>query len=137
VVIRGVGAPLPVGAGSRQVRDPGGFRLPKAEASGTAGMAAVQEVGMEGMLALQELPGEAVGDREARRRGQDLLEALAAIQRGLLGMGEGDPARLARLAEAVPTAGDPALREAVAAIVLRARIEVARAEMARGAVPGG
>ncbi len=86
---------------------------------------------MGGMLALQEMPGEEVADREARRRGHDLLEALAAMQRGLLGLEGADPRRLARLAEAVPAASDPGLREAVAAIALRARIEAVRAEMAR------
>lgn len=130
-MIRPVGPAMPVGGGSRQVREAGGFRLPKAEGFGAAALAATSEVGMGGMLALQELPGDEVADREARRRGQDLLEALTAMQRGLLGMEESDPRRLARLAEAVPAADDPGLREAVAAIALRARIEVARAEMAR------
>lgn len=127
-----MGPAAAVGGGSRQVREAGGFRLPKAEGAGAAAISASAEVGLEGMLALQELPSEEVADREARRRGHDLLEALAAMQRGLLGLEEADPQRLARLAEAVPDASDPGLRAAVAAIALRARIEVARAEMERG-----
>lgn len=125
-MIRGVGAPSTVAGGARQVREGGGFRLPKAEAGVTAGIAGTAAVGTSAMLALQELPDPQVADREARRRGQDLLEALAALQRALLGAGGADADALARLADDIPQAADPALRAAVAAIALRARIEAAR-----------
>jgi hypothetical protein len=80
------------------------------------------------MLALQEMGAGSVRDREARRRGQGLLAALAALQRGLLAGGD-DPAalqRLADLAEAAPDTEDPRLGAVLSAIVLRARVELAR-----------
>ena len=49
------------------------------------------------MLTLQELGGETVADREARRHGHDMLAALAELQRALLGGGD-DRAALQRLA---------------------------------------
>jgi hypothetical protein len=88
------------------------------------------------MLALQEMPDPHLADREARRRGQDILAALAALQRALLGAGPLDPETLARLAQDVPVAADPALRAAVAALVLRARIEGARLEARRSQEAG-
>jgi hypothetical protein len=57
-----------------------------------------------------------------------LLAELAALQREVLA-GAPDAARLARLtgmAAEVPEAADPRLRDAVAAIALRARVEAAR-----------
>lgn len=105
-----------------------GFRLPaRAAASPAAG---VQGVAMPGMLSLQEVDQPDQRDHAARRRGQELLAELAALQRALLGA-EADAlpaalARLARLAEAVPLAADPALGAAVTAIVLRSRVELAR-----------
>jgi protein-disulfide isomerase-like protein with CxxC motif len=80
------------------------------------------------MLTLQELGGETVADREARRHGQDMLAALAALQRALLG-GSDDVATLQRLAElavAVPLATDRRLAAMVSAIVVRVRVELAR-----------
>ena len=77
---------------------------------------------------MQELGGETVADREARRHGQDMLAALAELQRALLG-GDDDAAALQRLAElaaAVPRATDPRLAALVSAIVLRVRVELAR-----------
>jgi hypothetical protein len=89
------------------------------------------EVALPGMLMLQEVEAPDQRDRAARRRGQELLAELAALQRALLAAGGDVPAalhRLAGLARAVPPAADPALRQAVAAIVLRSRVELARYE---------
>ena len=134
-VIRGVGAvPAQLGA-TRQARGPSGFRVPQARTAATSatvgleGASGVEEVGLAGMLALQEMPARDAADRDARRRGKDLLSALAEIQRAMLGVGVGDPARLEQLAVGVPRADDPALRDMVAAIALRARIEAARLSM--------
>jgi hypothetical protein len=80
------------------------------------------------MLTLQELGGETVQDREARRHGQDMLAALADLQRSLLSP-DGDPsvlARLAELAESVPRATDRRLAAMVSAIMVRVRVELAR-----------
>jgi hypothetical protein len=136
-MIRGVGAPPPVSGGTRQVRDAGGFRMPKSESAPTSGIAGPAAIGTPSMLALQEMPDPHLADREARRRGQDILAALAALQRALLGAGPIDADALARLAKDVPQASDPALRAAVAALVLRARIEAARLEAPGQSPPRG
>jgi len=80
------------------------------------------------MLALQEAEAGGARDREARRHGQELLRELARLQRALLAGGTDDAllSRLASLAETAPEAADPALRAMVAAVVLRAKVELAR-----------
>lgn len=128
-VIRGVAAMRAPSRAAGEARGVGGFRLPQARTAATSPAAAVAEVGLAGMLALQEMPDRDVADREARRRGQDLLVALAEMQRAMLGLGDGDAARLEQLAARVPMAGDAGLRAVVAAITLRARIEAARLSM--------
>jgi hypothetical protein len=80
------------------------------------------------LVTLQELGDERTEDRAARRRGYDILAALAALQRAILGAAD-DAASLLRLAELaadVPMGADPGLRAAVNALVLRARVEVVR-----------
>ncbi len=107
-----------------------GFSLGSAGgASGTAETqhsAAVAAPGL-GLLALQYGQGDRQRDQAARRRADQLLEELDGLQREMLG-GPPDPTRLARLAAlAKGEAGaDPALREVVEAIALRAAIEAAR-----------
>jgi len=73
----------------------------------------------------------AVRDREARRRGQDMLAELLRLQRALLAGAPDEAAlrRLATLATDVPAAADPLLRQAIAEVVLRARVELARHEI--------
>jgi hypothetical protein len=130
--IRGMGGGGTI-RGGRALRGPGGFRLPgAAKASGGAeaaeGAAAPSAIGL---LALQETAPAAERDSRAQRRGQAMLDELAALQRDLL-TGRADPARLHRL-EALTqgdAAADPALAEAVAAIALRVRIELARRQTA-------
>lgn len=123
-------ATTPAGRGAARV--PGrGFQLPHEAAGSLAAPGAASEVTLGGMLALQEAESGAVQDREARRRGQDLLAELAALQRALLDEADPEAApaalqRLASLARAVPQAASPALRQALAAIVLRSRVELAR-----------
>ncbi len=107
-----------------------GFSVPEAVPLGTAAVPVGEAapVMLGGMIALQELGDECLEDRAARRRGHALLAALSALQRALLAE-TGDPEplmRLVGLAEEVPPAADPRLREAVAAIVLRARVELAK-----------
>ena len=97
--------------------------------TGTADAEEVAEASLAGLLALQEdAGGGQIRDREARRRGRDLLAELAALQRDLLAGPPGTErlARLAGLAAAVPDAADPRLRDVVNAIALRARVETAR-----------
>ena len=100
-----------------------GFTVPAGRIAATAAAAP-----LDGLLALQECAAEPLADREARRGAQALLAELAALQRDLLAdavRGE-RLGRLARLADGIPDAAQPGLREAVAAVVLRARIELAR-----------
>ena len=86
------------------------------------------------MLALQEQAGldsdaeAALADREARKHAQDILEALATLQRDLLA--GGNPARnlsrLAALAQMMPSLHDPVLARIVGSIRLRAQLEILR-----------
>ncbi|MBV8704221.1 MAG: hypothetical protein JO118_10975 [Acetobacteraceae bacterium] len=101
--------------------------MPPARAAGGAPAAGVAAVSLPGLLALHEAGVEAPGDRAARRRGRDILAALAALQRGLLGGDDGEalPA-LARLARDLPPAADPRLDAVLRAVALRARVELAR-----------
>jgi hypothetical protein len=123
------------GAGPAVGASAGGFTVAAEPAgAGRAGAAGpVAPALLDGMLALQEAGSDAVRDREARRRGEDLLAELRRLQLALLAAAEspGLLQRLADLAAALPEAADPALREAVGAIALRARVELARLELAR------
>ncbi len=85
-------------------------------------------VSLSGMLALQELETEPVEDRTARRRGQDMLAVLAALQRALLA-GVADSGALERLAEltrGLPEPRDPRLRAVLDALMVRVHVELAR-----------
>ena len=126
--------PLGPVSSRRAARGGGRFSVAEGPTDGAAAGEAesVAEASLAGLLALQEeadgSADRALRDGAARRRGRDLLGELAALQRDLLAGGP-DPDRLARLAtlaESVPDAADPRLRDAVAAIVLRARVEAAR-----------
>jgi hypothetical protein len=131
---------------ARRNRATGGFVLPPETSSLAAAPPAdisvpVFATFMEGLLGLQEQAPDApsvpaVRDREARRHGQAVLSLLAELQLVLVGSGsapEASPASLALLAgrlsaltDAVPVASDPGLRAIIAAIALRARVELAR-----------
>jgi class II flagellar assembly regulator FliX len=82
-------------------------------------------------LSLQELGDQTVEDREARRHGQHMLDLLAALQRSLLNGVDNVAAlqQLAGLSSAVPKATDRRLAAMISAIVLRARVELARRDM--------
>jgi hypothetical protein len=95
---------------------------PSVGAAGGAG-----GVGLEGLLCLQEEEAEPPGERRARQHGRMLLEALRAAQRAMLA-GCVDPRELehlADLAESVPPTAAEDLRETLAALALRARVELA------------
>ena len=127
-VIRGRVGVQAAGRGPRRLR--GGFQVPEeASARDTAAVAAPSALVGGAMLALQETMADPVGERAARRRGQDMLDELALLQRGLLSADGPSPAglrRLAGLAAAAPQVADPRLRDALAAIRLRAVVELAR-----------
>jgi hypothetical protein len=127
--IEGVGWPIGPRAVSR-TRAKSGFALPPEPAGTdhTTAAAVAQATPLASMLALQELGGETLADQKARRHGHDMLAALAEMQRILLdgGAEAAAPHRLAALAASVPRATDPRLAAIVSAIVLRARVELAR-----------
>ncbi|HSU04456.1 MAG TPA: flagellar assembly protein FliX [Acetobacteraceae bacterium] len=122
-------------SGAMRLPDPrptgsSGFSVPESASGGAApaGVGGVSAAMLPGMLALQEAGDESVQDRAARRRGHDLLKAMAVLQRALLAEAN-DPEPLARLAELVadvPQAADPRLAAAVTEVVLRARVELAK-----------
>ncbi len=116
-----------------------GFRIPSAQemphpGATDAARTAPAVSTTRAMLAHQEQTGSDAGygsdltDREARRHGQEILDALAALQRALLR--SGDPAeglaRLRVLAEMAPVAHDPTLARVLSSIRLRAQLEVLR-----------
>jgi hypothetical protein len=110
-----------------------GFALtpPGAEAAAETGATgAAAPVGL-GLLALQEGGDRPMRDRArdqaAWRRAESILQELQALQRDLL-HDKPDMNRLERLAafETGEAGADPFLRDAVEAVVLRARVELAR-----------
>ena len=117
-------------SGRGSARPTGGFSLGETgaggAATGTAAASSTAAVGLS-LLAAQENGGRAGRDAAARRRANAILDELQGLQAELLG-GRTDPARLARLAalQAGEEGTDSGLREAVRAVALRARIELAR-----------
>ena len=110
--------------GSRSGTARAGFRL---EEDAPAPVPAAAPVGVAGLHALQGGMSAAERDDAAARRGRALLAELDGLQRSLLAgrVAESALRRLAALAEGEAGA-DPALREAVEALSLRARVELAR-----------
>lgn len=136
VGVRGVSGGVATGKG-RAMRGPaGGFSLGSASAGAAAAAQGAAPAQAVGLLALQEGAPVAERDARARRRGEAMLKSLADLQLGLLGGGV-DAARLRALAALMPgeEAADPALAEAIAAIRLRARVELARRGLEDAASP--
>jgi Class II flagellar assembly regulator len=130
-VISGLGAASPADRTSARPEQPaGGFAVSvPVRARAAEAPAEPPAVLLAGLLALQAEDCDDSRDRNARRRGQDLLAQLAALQRALLSEG-GVPVdqlrELERLAADAPPASDPHLREIMDAITLRVRVELAR-----------
>ena len=105
-----------------------GFAVAGNGASVTGPAAAAPTAALDGLLQLQAFEDAGARDRQAKRHGQALLQALGELQRALLGEGPLDDAlaKLAGLAEICPEAADPALASLVGSIMLRARVELAR-----------
>lgn len=77
-----------------------------------------------------------VQDRAARRHGTDLLDALADLQRDLLGTPNPTHLQhLATFAQNIPAAANPTLRATLREIAVRAEVELARQEMAPSHAP--
>jgi hypothetical protein len=81
-----------------------------------------------GLLTLQDEAAPALRDRAARRDGEVILGALAALRTALLDGGRFDPAHLRNAIGCMNKPADPALHAVLAAIRLRARVELARHE---------
>jgi hypothetical protein len=127
--INGLGPAAPAGRTMKSAAGAGAFRLDETSvSSGAAPTTATTEISLAGLLALQADDAGEARDRSARRRGRELLDALAALQRAMLG-GEIDQDQLhdlAALVADVPDAADSRLRAAMEDVVLRVRVELAR-----------
>lgn len=115
----------------------GRFRVP-ADSTAGAPSEAREAGGAEGvtiaasLIALQETIAAGERDREAKGRAEAMLDELAQLQRAMLGGGL-SPSRLAALAALADQPGvaaDSRLAEVVAAVSLRAKVELARLEKA-------
>ncbi len=134
------GHPTLLAGGARSTRRQAktGFALPadpeqapeqaQAEIGPAAAPAASEAIGLliASEAAPQPLPAD---DEAASRQGSEVLQAMAGLQRALLG-GSGQAAHhsLEALAKNLPKAADPALDAVLQAIALRAAVERARLE---------
>lgn len=121
--------PRPVNTRTEPKRPGQGFSVgPHCQPATTSSAQAMDSAELPALLCIQEHDGDDPKDRGAKRRGRDLLRALAELQRTLLSAA-GEAAALDRLGELASTpadASDPRLAHILAAIVLRARVEMAR-----------
>jgi hypothetical protein len=127
-------------SGARPARGAGGdgFRIPTPEPAGgssqVSSVSATQGVmGVEALLALQDVGSPTERKRRAVRRASRILDTLDALKIGLL-EGEISGADLDRLRRAVrderDNTDDPALEAVLDEIELRAAVEVAKLEAA-------
>lgn len=103
-----------------------------AAAAPVAGAAALS--GIIGLFALQEVPDATAEDRRAVARGDEILDRLDELRRGLLlgHIGRDKLETLSRLAaEGAGQVGDPGLREVLREIELRAQVELAKLDQAK------
>ena len=121
--IGGSAVPLP----ARRIRSAGGFTVGTVAAEQAGGSGPTAALTAAGLFTVLEDAIEPPQDRAARRHGRALLTALSSLQALVLA---GDPsAGLGPLAELlcdVPAPVTPALASALDAVLLRARIELAR-----------
>lgn len=104
------------------------------EAPSSAAVAGKAAVGpLDSLLALQEVPDALGRRREAKRRGESLLDQLEELRLGLLS-GALPRATVERLAAVLSrqagSVDDPRLAEILAEIELRAAVELAKYEVA-------
>lgn len=113
---------------ARAARGQAGFRLREAAPAGEVAEATgIATAAPAGLGALNAGPTAGERDAAAARRGHALLAEMTGLQAGLLSgrVPESALRRLAHLAEGEAGA-DPALRELMEGISLRARVELAR-----------
>lgn len=106
----------------------GGFRLAPEGSEGAREAMAAGGIAPSGagLLVLQEQGSASDRNEAAERRAVDILAELTALQCDMLGGGTADPIRLSRLVESGEEGADPALKEVVQGIVLRAQVELLR-----------
>lgn len=129
-------------AGPRRAAAPGVFSAGDTEQPRASAAGAAQTGMLAGLDAILTLQGQETADtpQERRRRsvqrGHDLLDGLDRLKASLIGgrVATADLRAIAgRLAERMPDSGDPRLDGLVAEIELRAAVELAKLEAARGA----
>lgn len=130
------GKPMPNAPASRTRRAQGGFALPDAADAGVddvseggAPEAAAPPASVPSILltGIEPPPQQPADDAAAARHGGAMLKAMADLQRAML-EGAGDEAcrTLAKLAQSMPSAADPALQEVLQSMAVRAAVELAR-----------
>lgn len=108
-----------------------GFRLPEPGAAPADMVASIAAPAIGG-TSPPAAPDATAADRRARSHGGEMLDVLAQMQRDMLASGA-DPGslhRLAELAAAIPDAASPDLRLALRAVATRAKVELARNQVA-------
>jgi hypothetical protein len=104
-----------------------------APAAAQAAAPAAQVSGIESLLALQEV-SDSTSDQSAAQRGDEILDRLEELRRGLLlgHIGADRLGQLARLSrDASRQATDPRLKEVLDEIELRAEVELAKLQAER------
>jgi len=125
------GKPMPNAPAARTRRTQGGFVLPETEDAGArdAPEAASQAQAVPSILLAGILPPaqEKPDDAAAAQHGGAMLKAMSDLQRAML-EGAGDEAcrNLAKLAQTMPSAADPALQDVLQSVAVRAAVELAR-----------
>ncbi len=115
-----------------------GFSVASGEVA-SAGASGAEAAGeLLGLIAVQEQDEGERRDRSARERCKEMLRALGEMQRALLGGsgGKGALAHLAALSQAPGDAASPELALLSRMIALRARVELARTEVAQAGMRG-
>jgi hypothetical protein len=118
--------------GARRTGSAGWSRFAPTGAAATAPSdvqsAEVAAIGLDGLLALQNMIEDAGPDAKAHKHGTAMLRTLTALQRLMLS--NGDPSSILRdladMSVTAPVADDPGLATAISAVILRARVELAR-----------
>ncbi|HET9148500.1 MAG TPA: flagellar assembly protein FliX [Acetobacteraceae bacterium] len=109
---------------SRRIAPAGGFTV--AEVPVSAEPVMISPVVLAGLLSVQDDAAPAQRDRAAKRGADAVLKELSRLQAALLGGQSLSPGALNEALERLPEAASPQLQGILAAIRLRAGIELAR-----------
>lgn len=105
-----------------------GFSVPD-QGDQSTDVSVVSQINVAWALSLQEVEPPADRNRQSRRGGARLLDLLTQLQRSVLQPADDAHASLAEIETTLarlPVATDPVLKSLIDAIVLRARVELAR-----------